>query len=250
MSHEGGMQVAVLSIAGSDSGGGAGIQADLATFAKFGVRGTTAITAITAQNSRGVRAWTAVDPALVREQIEAVAEGESPRAVKSGMLANAAIVAVVAEAIARHALGPYVLDPVTVAGTGQALASGDLTPAILACLVPLADLVTPNLAEAEALTGEPVRDLDDMARAARALIHKGARAALVKGGHLTGDIAIDVLCTGDTIQYFERPRLNVRTHGTGCRLSAAIAASLALGAPMDAAVEAAGDFVHSVIAAQ
>jgi hydroxymethylpyrimidine/phosphomethylpyrimidine kinase len=244
------MQVTVLTIAGSDSGGGAGIQADLATFAHFGVRGTTAITAITAQNARGVRAWSAVDPALVRAQIDAVAEGEAPRAVKSGMLANAAIVATVADALSAHALGPYVLDPVTVAGTGQALADGDLMPAILARLVPLADLVTPNLAEAEALTGEPVRDVESMARAARALIQQGARAALVKGGHLDGDVAVDVLCDANGVRYFERARVRVKTHGTGCRLSAAIAAGLALGAPLDAAVEAAGDFVHRIIAAR
>ncbi len=248
MSQVKGAQVAVLTIAGSDSGGGAGIQADLATFATFGVRGTTAITAVTAQNSRGVLAWAAVDPALVRAQIDAVAEGERPRAVKSGMLANAAIVATVAEALAEHALGPYVLDPVTVSGTGHTLAEGDLGPLILERLVPLADLVTPNLAEAEALTGAPVRDVESMARAAGALMARGAKAALVKGGHLEGDIAVDVLRDAKGIRYFERARIRVRTHGTGCRLSAAIAAGLALGASLDAAVEAAGDFVHGVIA--
>jgi hydroxymethylpyrimidine/phosphomethylpyrimidine kinase len=248
MSNTGGKQVTVLTIAGSDSGGGAGIQADLATFARFGVRGTTAITAVTAQNSRGVLAWSAVDPALVRAQIDAVADGEAPRAVKSGMLAHAAIVAIVAEALAQHALGPYVLDPVTVAGTGHALAEGDLGPIILQRLVPLADLVTPNLGEAEALTGAPVRDVESMARAAHVLIEHGAKAVLVKGGHLEGDIAVDVLCDVKGVKYFERSRIRTRTHGTGCRLSAAIAAGLALGAPLDAAVEAAGDFVHGVIA--
>lgn len=235
----------ILSIAGSDSSGGAGIQADLETFARFGVRGRTAITAITAQNSRGVLAWKAVDPALVRAQIDAAAEDGAVRAVKTGMLATAAIVATVAEALAAHKLGPYVLDPVTIAGTGHALAEGDLS---LQRLLPLADLVTPNLGEAEALTGEPVRDVDSMARAALALIQKGARAALIKGGHLEGDVAIDVLVDGTGVRYFERPRVRVKTHGTGCRLSAAIAANLALGASLDAAVEAAGDFVHSVIA--
>src|SRR5258708_32808546 len=145
----------VLTIAGSDSSGGAGIQADLATFAPFGVAGATAVTAVTAQNDRGVIAWSAVDPALVRAQIDSV---ETPHAVKSGMLANAAIVATVAEALVERRLRPYVLDPVTIAGSGHALAEGDLTPIILAKLVPLADLVTPNLGEAHALTGQPVRD--------------------------------------------------------------------------------------------
>jgi hydroxymethylpyrimidine/phosphomethylpyrimidine kinase len=241
------MKSLVLSIAGSDSSGGAGIQADLATFARFAVHGATAITAITAQNAQGVVAWSAVDPDLVRAQIDAV---DRPHAVKSGMLANAAIVATVAEAIARRGFRPYVLDPVTVATSGHPLADRDITPVILERLVPLADLVTPNLGEAEALTGMPVRDVDDMARAARALIGRGARAALIKGGHLPGDAAIDVLCDAHGLRYFEHPRVRVKTHGTGCRLSAGIAANLALGASLDAAVEAAGDFVHECITSE
>jgi hydroxymethylpyrimidine/phosphomethylpyrimidine kinase len=244
MSNHSMAQATVLTIAGSDSSGGAGIQADLATFARFGVQGATAVTAVTAQNARGVIAWSAVDPALVKAQIDAAL---APKAVKSGMLANAQIVATVAAALAGRNLGPYVLDPVTVSGSGHRLAEGDLMPAILEQLVPLADLVTPNLGEAAAMTGETVRDIDGMARAARALIQRGARAVLVKGGHLEGDLAIDVLCDASGVRYFERPRVRVPTHGTGCRLSAAIAAGLALGAPLDAAVEAAGDFVHGII---
>jgi hydroxymethylpyrimidine/phosphomethylpyrimidine kinase len=239
------MQPIVLSIAGSDSSAGAGIQADLATFARFGVRGATAITAITAQNEQGVIAWAAVDPVLVRAQIDAI---DRSGAVKTGMLANATIVATVAEAIAEGRHGAYVLDPVTVSGTGHALAQGDLMALILERLLPLADIVTPNLGEAEALTGATVRDIDDMARAARALMDLGARAALVTGGHLSGDTVTDVLCDKDGIRYFRRDRIRVRTHGTGCRLSAGIAANLALGASLDAAVEAAGDFVHEFIA--
>ena len=241
------MQPIVLSIAGSDSSAGAGIQADLATFARFGVRGATAITAITAQNEQGVIAWAAVDPVLVRAQIDAT---DRSGAVKTGMLANATIVATVAEAIAEGRLGAYVLDPVTVSGTGHALAQGDLTGLILERLLPLADIVTPNLGEAEALTGATVRDIEDMARAARALTDLGARAALVKGGHLGDDstMVADVLYdSAGGIRYFRRPRVRARTHGTGCRLSAGIAANLALGASLDAAVEAAGDFVHEFI---
>jgi hydroxymethylpyrimidine/phosphomethylpyrimidine kinase len=237
------MQSLVLTIAGSDSSAGAGIQADLATFARFGVRGATAITAITAQNDGGVIAWSAVDPVLVRAQIDAT---DRMDAVKSGMLANAAIVATVAEAIAERRLRPYVLDPVTVAGTGQALAQGDLTPLILKCLVPLADLVTPNLGEAAALLGSPVRDAHSMARE---LVARGARAVLVKGGHLDGEHVVDVLCDQNGVRQFRRPRIRVKTHGTGCRLSAAIAANLALGQPLDAAVQTAGDFVHEFISA-
>jgi hydroxymethylpyrimidine/phosphomethylpyrimidine kinase len=235
------MQSLVLTIAGSDSSAGAGIQADLATFARFGVRGATAITAITAQNDGGVIAWSAVDPVLVRAQIDAI---DHVDAVKSGMLANPAIVATVAEAIAERRLRPYVLDPVTVAGTGHALAHGDLTPLILKCLVPLADLVTPNLGEAAALLGSPVRDAEAMARE---LVARGARAVLVKGGHLDGDDVVDVLCDEKGVRQFRRTRIRVKTHGTGCRLSAGIAANLALGESLDTAVERAGDFVHELI---
>jgi hydroxymethylpyrimidine/phosphomethylpyrimidine kinase len=235
------MRSLVLTIAGSDSSAGAGIQADLATFARFGVRGATAITAITAQNDGGVIAWSAVDPVLVRAQIDAI---DRVDAVKSGMLANAAIVATVAEAIAERRLRPYVLDPVTVAGTGHVLAHGDLTPLILKCLVPLSDLVTPNLGEAAALLGSPVRDADSMARE---LVARGARAVLVKGGHLDGDDVVDVLCDENGVRQFRRTRIRVKTHGTGCRLSAAIAANLALGKSLDTAVEVAGDFVHELI---
>lgn len=240
------MHPIVLTIAGSDSSAGAGIQADLATFARFAVRGATAITAVTAQNEQGIIAWSAVDPILVRAQIDAI---DRPSAVKTGMLANAAIVATVAEAIAERGLRPYVLDPVTVAGTGHPLAHGDLTPAILERLLPLADLVTPNVGEAEALTGRAVHDANDMRLAALALMDRGARAVLIKGGHLGGDVVTDLLCDRTGVREFTRPRVKVRTHGTGCRLSAAIAANLALGASLEAAVDVAGRFVHEFISA-
>lgn len=239
------MHPIVLTIAGSDSSAGAGIQADLATFARFGVRAATAITAITAQNERGVIAWSAVDPDLVRAQIDATGH---IHAVKTGMLANASIATTVAEAIAHRKLGPYVLDPVTVAGTGHALAHGDLTPVILDRLLPLADLITPNLGEAEALTGLRVQDPDEMTLAARALMQRGAKAVLIKGGHLSGDMVTDMLLDSDGVRYFRRPRVNVRAHGTGCRLSAAIAANLALGASLDVAVNVGGQFVYEFIA--
>ncbi len=244
-----------LSIAGSDSGGGAGIQADLGVFHCFGVFGTTAITAITAQNTRGVMAWQPVEPALVRAQIDAVASDLPPRAVKSGMLPTAGIVETVAHALVAHHLGPYVLDPVMVATTGVPLIAPDAVIVMRRHLLPLADLVTPNLDEIEALTGERVRDIDAMARAARALIARyGARAVLVKGGHLAPDqsgdgFLSDVLVSGDDLRVFRHCRLASRhTHGTGCTLSAAITAGLASGATLGDAVATAIQFVERAIA--
>ncbi len=238
-----------LTIAGSDSGGGAGIQADLKTFHQFGVFGTSVVTAVTAQNTRGVVAWEAVTPALVTAQLDAVAGDLRPGAVKSGMLAGRAIIDVVADGLRRHALAPYVLDPVMVATSGDALADDGAAAAIAAQLLPLATLVTPNLDEAERLTGRAVRDLGAMENAARELVTRGARAALVKGGHLLGADVADVLFDGHESRVFRHPRLDSRnTHGTGCALSAAITAQLALGVELLPAVERALAFVHAAIA--
>ncbi len=242
------MKVA-LTIAGSDSGGGAGIQADLKTFHQFGVFGTSVITAVTAQNTRGVRAWEALPVALVREQLDAVAEDLPPAAVKTGMLGSAALVREVAQGLARHALPGYVLDPVMVATSGDRLLDRDAERLVAEQLVPLAALVTPNLDEVEILTGAPVRDAPAMERAGRALLARGARAALIKGGHLSGDL-VDVLVGPDGVEHFRHARLaTTSTHGTGCTLSAAIAAGLALGQPLGAAVRDALDFVHRAILA-
>lgn len=239
----------VLSIAGSDSGGGAGIQADLKTFQRFGVFGTSVVTAITAQNTRGVASWTATPVELVRAQLDAVADDLRPAAVKSGMLGDAAVVAAVAAGLRAHRLSPYVLDPVMVATSGDLLLSQGTVEAITAELLPLAALVTPNLDEAEILVGFPVRDPAAMERAARALVERlGAGAALVKGGHLAGDATVDVLFDGETTRH-AHPRLTTTsTHGTGCTLSAAIAAGLARGDPLRAAVTTALDYVHRAIA--
>jgi hydroxymethylpyrimidine/phosphomethylpyrimidine kinase len=239
-----------LTIAGSDSGGGAGIQADLKTFHQFGVFGTSVITAVTAQNTMGVRAWEPVPVELVTRQLDAVADDLPPVAVKSGMLGSAALVEAVADGIARRRFPNYVLDPVMVATSGDRLLERDAERLIVQRLVPLAALVTPNLDEAAVLVGGSVRDPDDMERAGRKLAQLGARAALVKGGHLTGEEVVDVLVTGGTVRRFTRPRLDTTsTHGTGCTLSAAIAAGLALGRPLERAVEDALDFVHRAIAA-
>lgn len=242
------MRVA-LTIAGSDSGGGAGIQADLKTFHRFGLFGTSVITAITAQNTLGVAGWAAVPVALIRAQIDAVASDLRPAAVKTGMLAGAAVVRTVAEAIRAHGLRPYVLDPVMVATSGDPLLEPDAVATIRTELIPLADLVTPNLDEAELLLGRRVRDIDAMECAARALVEAGARAALIKGGHLTGAATTDVLFDGRDVRVFTHQRIDTQsTHGTGCTLSAAIAAHLALGLALPDAVERSVDYVHAAIA--
>ena len=238
-----------LTIAGSDSGGGAGIQADLKTFHRFGVFGTSVVTAITAQNTRGVAAWTATTPELVTAQLDAVATDLRPAAVKSGMLASRAVIEAVADGLRRHALAPYVLDPVLIATSGDALADTDAADAIGRRLLPLAALITPNLDETERLTGATVRDVGAMGRAARDLVARGARAALVKGGHLEGGDVVDVLFDGRELRVFRRPRIiTTSTHGTGCALSAAITAQLALGEGLSHAVERSLTWVHAAIA--
>jgi hydroxymethylpyrimidine/phosphomethylpyrimidine kinase len=239
-----------LTIAGSDSGGGAGIQADLKTFQRFWVFGTSAITAITAQNTRGVDRWEAISPELVRAQIDAVAEDLPPSAFKTGMLATAAIASTVASAIEAHALVNYVLDPVMVASSGDVLFESDTIEIIRTQLIPRAFLVTPNIHEAQILVGEKVDDEDAMARAAETIVNElGAQAALVKGGHLeSGDRLVDVLYDGN-VRVFRSQRLaSQSTHGTGCTLSAAITAQLAKGESLHAAVRQSVDYVHNAIA--
>jgi len=244
--------VIALTIAGSDSGGGAGIQADLKTFHRFGVFGTSVLTAITAQNTVGVAGWTAVSTDMIRAQIDAVASDLRPAAVKSGMLADAAVVRTVADALRLHALAPYVLDPVMVATSGDPLLEADAVAAIASELFPLATLVTPNLDEVSLLLGEQVRDERAMRAAARALVDRlGAGAALVKGGHLAGEEMVDVLYVGaeDEVHVFRRPKIHTTsTHGTGCTLSSAVTALLARGVRLAEAVRQALDFVNRAIA--
>ncbi|PYP77928.1 MAG: bifunctional hydroxymethylpyrimidine kinase/phosphomethylpyrimidine kinase [Gemmatimonadetes bacterium] len=239
----------VLTIAGSDSGGGAGIQADLKTFARFGVYGASVITAVTAQNTRGVSAWERVTPALVGAQIDAVAADLRPAAIKSGMLGDAEVVHTVADGIRRHGLSPYVLDPVMAATSGDPLLAPDAISAIVTELFPLATLVTPNLDEVGMLLGDRPNDVAAMERAARALVaERGAHAALVKGGHLTGEELVDVLFDGTRLRRFAHQRVaTTSTHGTGCTLSAALAAALALGVPLHDAVELGLEYVRRAI---
>ncbi len=233
----------VLIVAGSDSGGGAGIQADLKTVSAFGVWGSTAITALTAQNTLGVGGIHTIPPEFVAAQISAVLDDIGADAVKTGMLANAAIVACVAKTVADA--GPVVVDPVMVAKGGARLLAEDAVCAVRERLLPAAALVTPNIPEAEVLSGMAVRTLEDMERAGRKLCTLGARAVLVKGGHLEGDTVTDVLVEGSMVTRFSHARIRTRnTHGTGCTLSAAIAAQLALGRDLATAVAEARAYVH------
>ncbi|TAK12718.1 MAG: bifunctional hydroxymethylpyrimidine kinase/phosphomethylpyrimidine kinase [Acidobacteria bacterium] len=237
----------VLTIAGSDSGGGAGIQADLRTFQALGVFGTSAITAITAQNTLGVRAVHAVDASMVAAQIDAVAEDFTIAATKIGMLANAAIVRAVAAALDRHTLEPVVLDPVMIAKGGDALLAGDAVAALRSELLPRAAVLTPNIPEAEVLTGLTITSVAAMREAAAHLLRAGARAVVIKGGHLEGP-AIDLFVDARSSEELRAPRLETaHTHGTGCTFASAIAARLALGDDLLAAVRAAKAYVHRAI---
>jgi hydroxymethylpyrimidine/phosphomethylpyrimidine kinase len=238
-----------LTIAGSDSGGGAGIQADLKTFAACGVYGTSAITAVTAQNTRGVTAWEPVSTELVIAQIEAVGDDLPPAAVKTGMLATAAIVEAVAATIAEIDLPNLVVDPVMIAKGGDRLLREDAVAAIKAELLKLAEVVTPNIPEAEVLGGMPIRTLEDMRAAARRIRTLGPRVVVVKGGHLPmGDLVIDVVSTPGREFDLQGPRFETRhTHGTGCTFAAAIAAYLALGQPVDEALRSARAYLDGAI---
>ena len=238
-----------LTIAGSDSGGGAGIQADLKTFHQFGVFGTSAIVALTAQNTRGVRGVHAAPVDFVRQQLDALAEDLPPDALKTGMLAEPALVRLVAETVRSRGWAPLVVDPVMVATSGDRLLSADAEGIVRDELLPLATIVTPNLDEAAILAGMPVESVDHMERAGKRLVEAGAEAALIKGGHLRGDIVTDILVARDGTRRFEAARIAAAsTHGTGCTLSAAITAGLAVGRPLETAVEDAIDFVHRAIA--
>jgi len=233
-----------LTIAGSDSGGGAGIQADLKTFAAWGVYGTSAITALTAQNTVAVTAVQLVPPEIVTAQIDAVVTDIGCDAVKTGMLGTAALVDAVASALRRHQLPHVVVDPVMVAKSGDALLSDDAVQAVIRHLLPLARVVTPNIPEAEVLTGRPIRTVADMRDAARQLVDLGATAALVKGGHLDGATLVDVVCDAGDLHELDGPRLHSRhTHGTGCTMAASVAAQLARGVALVEAVAGAKVYI-------
>jgi hydroxymethylpyrimidine/phosphomethylpyrimidine kinase len=238
-----------LTIAGSDSGGGAGIQADLKTFLGCRVHGMSAITAVTAQNSTGVAGIFELPGSAVAEQIDVVAADIGVDATKTGMLANADIIASVAEAVRRLELGPLVVDPVCASQHGDPLLRRDAITALVEALFPLADLVTPNVGEVRVLTGLVVNDAADMRSAARRLHALGPRWVLVKGGHLAGTDAIDVLYDGTDFVELAAPRHETpHTHGTGDTLAAATTAALATGADMVTAVRAGKAYVTRAIA--
>lgn len=242
------MMPRVLTIAGSDSGGGAGIQADLKTFSVLRAYGMSAITALTAQNTTGVCGILPVPPEFVRRQIDAVVRDLGVDAAKTGMLANRGIIEVVCAAVRDHKIDRLVVDPVLAAESGARLLEPDARDALLKGLVPLATLVTPNAPEAAALLGISVSTVAEMREAALRLVDAGARAALVKGGHLAGPEAVDVFHDGKRVQELRVPRVETRhTHGTGCVLSAALAVGLAEGREMLDAVVRAKHFVTTAV---
>lgn len=238
-----------LTIAGSDSGGGAGIQADLHTFAAFGVHGVCAITAVTAQNTRRVGAIHTVPRAILRAQIDAVFGDFRVAAIKIGMLATASLARLIAGVLQEHPHLPAILDPVLVATTGGRLARTDLLAALRTHLLQRVTLVTPNIPEAEILLERRIETTGDMRSAAADLIAGGARAVLLKGGHLAGNEISDLLLTATGEHWFHQQRIPVATHGTGCSLSSAIAAGIARGRPLELAVEDAIGFVRQALAA-
>jgi hydroxymethylpyrimidine/phosphomethylpyrimidine kinase len=234
-----------LTIAGSDSSGGAGIQADLKTFSALGVYGASVITALTAQNTRGVTGVLSVPSAFITAQLDAVMSDLAVSAIKTGMLGTSETVETVVAGLRRHPGIPIVVDPVMVATSGDVLLAADAIEAVRAKLIPLAEVITPNLPEsARLLDSEPATDERGMIRQGEALLRLGPRAVLIKGGHGEGDTALDLLITGGDLVRLERPRIATRnTHGTGCTLAAAIAALRAAGVPLVQAVTRAKEYV-------
>lgn len=240
-----------LTIAGSDSGGGAGIQADLKTFQELGVYGMSAITAVTAQNTLGVHAVYPLNDAGVAAQLQAIGDDLTPDAVKTGMLVDAAIIEATAEAIAHYGWRNLVIDPVMIAKGGSSLLRQESITTLINKLIPLSHLITPNIPEAEELTDMRIVTFSDREEAARRLLQMGANNVLLKGGHdpSTQDIVTDMLYDGSGFRYWENKRIDTRhTHGTGCTLSAAITAGLAQGLALPDAISQAEAFLHAAIA--
>jgi hydroxymethylpyrimidine/phosphomethylpyrimidine kinase len=237
-----------LTIAGSDPSGGAGIQADLKTFSQLRVYGMAVVAAMTAQNTIGVSTIAEVSPDFVAQQLDAVLTDLPPDAAKTGMLWTPGVIEAVAHKVKQYGVANLVVDPVMMSTSGSRLMTPDALAAFRQALLPLATLVTPNLAEASVLTGAAIRTADEMRSAALRIHDLGAARVLIKGGHLEGDHATDVLFDGAEFQQFEASRVHIpHTHGTGCVLSAAIAAHLALGEPIQKAVGLAKEFVTKAI---
>jgi len=245
-----GLTFTALTIAGSDSGAGAGVQADLKTFAAHGVYGTSAITAVTAQNTTGVSMFESLSPQLVRAQIEAVVTDIGVGAAKTGMLATAAIVDVVAGAVDDFHIPNLVVDPVMIAKSGATLLDADAIRAMTSRLLPRASVVTPNIPEAEALSRLRIESAEDRREAARRIAAFGAAAVIVKGGHLPGDDIVDLLFDGSQFQEFLHRRVPGRhTHGTGCTFAASLTASLATGRSLAEAIPLAQAYIAGAIGA-
>ena len=240
--------LSVLTIAGSDSGGGAGIQADLKTFAAHGLHGLSAIAALTAQNTRAVTAVQVPPTTFLRAQIDACFDDSKIGAVKIGMLANARVIHAVADALEHWKPKFLVLDPVMVASSGARLLQPSALKALRERLLPMATVITPNIPEAELLLGHPVRNGDAAKAALVELLELGARAVLLKGGHLPGNEMIDRLDDGKQLHEFVHTKLKIEGHGTGCTLASAIAAQLALGQTLPQACAEAADYVHGALA--
>ncbi len=238
-----------LTIAGSDSGGGAGIQADLKTFSALGVHGASVITALTAQNTQTVSAIYDVTPEFIGQQIDTVCGDLNVNAVKIGMLSQPAVIESVATGISKHKLDCVVLDPVMVAKSGDKLLQHDAVDALRTTLIPRAALITPNLPEACALLNTDDIDIGNMKDAAQTLLKLGCKAVLLKGGHLQDDHSTDVLVTSDNVIRLDAKRINTEnTHGTGCTLSSAITAYLARGLPLEDAVKCGKNYINNAIA--
>ena len=249
MRDEGSVQGRVLVVAGSDSGGGAGIQADIKTVTALGGYAATAITALTAQNTRGVFGVRGIEPDFIQQQMRLVLEDIGADAIKTGMLHDIPVIEAVAEVLNAEARDvALIADPVMVAQSGDRLLESGAVEALKTHLLPRADLLTPNTPEAAALTGLAVEDLDGMAAAAEALIALGAKAVLVKGGHLGGPEVTDLLADGDGVEVFRNPRIDTpHTHGTGCTLASAIATGLAQGLALRAAVARARAYLQEAL---
>jgi len=237
-----------MTIAGSDSGGGAGIQADLKTFAALGVYGTSVLTAITAQNTLAVTAVHEIPPDIVAAQIDAVVTDIGADAVKTGMLASAPIIEVVAAKLREYKLPNVVVDPVMAAKSGDRLLREEAVTVLRDLLLPLATVVTPNLPEAEILVGRSLPDGDAVRRAAREIVALGPKAVVMKGGHAAGDVVVDILFDGAGFREYAAPRIDTSsTHGTGCTFASAIAAGLALGLSVAEAVAQAKEYVTAAL---
>lgn len=242
------MRPQVLTIAGSDSGGGAGIQADLKTFQELGVFGTSVLTAVTAQNTRGVHGVEAVSPELITQQLDAIGADFTIAACKTGMLFDAARIEVVADGVRRYTFDRLVVDPVMIAKGGAPLLQDTAVDALKTFLLPLATVVTPNVPEAEVLTGLTIRSFNDRLEAARRMLAYGVRAVILKGGHLEGETAEDLIMTESEVFLLSAPRIQTSdTHGTGCTFSAALTAELAKGRSIMEAAVTAKRFIQSAI---